>query len=96
MSERLCASDANGGLRFHLIGGEVSSLSLLVDAILSFLALNTQTFLQVFHLNALHIMDVLDVGFGLGSDGGLGHIACYRHEPSVAVALLVHVDGGDV
>lgn len=94
MSECFCAGDANGCLRFHLVGGEVGSLSLLVDAILPLFALDSQALLQVFHLNTLHVVDVLDVGFGLDSNGCLGHIACYRHGPSVSVAFLVYIDGG--
>ena len=64
--------------------------------ILTLFALNAQRFLKVLHLNALHVMDILDVCLRLRTDNRHSHITRHPHQLLIPFAFFVHINRGDV
>ena len=96
MPKGLGAGDSNGRLLLNLERGEILVLRVLVHGVLTLFALDAQRLREILHLDALHLVDVAEIGLGLRANGRLGDILCHGLELAITQAVLVNIDRANV
>ncbi len=91
MTEGLRSSHTNFSLLFHLEGTQVGGLRLLMLCILSFFTLDSECLFVIRCFNALLVMNITDVCFGLCLNSSCSHILRYCHQTRIAFASFINL-----